>query len=88
MVAPSLASKTSAISNGVATVIFEDLAPGIYGVIAVHDKNGNGTIDSNGQGMPVEDYGATNNALNFGPPGWEESKFSLGQNPQELEIRF
>ncbi len=37
-----------------ATFVFKDLQPGAYAVLVTHDENGNGTLDSNMIGMPVE----------------------------------
>lgn len=88
LVAPPLASKASDIKNGVASVKFENLEPGEYGVVVIHDKNRNGTIDFNAQGIPLEDYGSSNNSMSFGPPQWKDAKFTLGEESLSLEIRF
>ena len=38
-----------------------DLPPGNYAAAVVHDENGNGKLDTNFIGIPVEGYGVTNN---------------------------
>ena len=43
------------------------LAPGTYAIKLFHDANGNGQLDTNAVGMPVEGYGFSNNAGHFGP---------------------
>ena len=54
------------------------LIPGDYGVRVMHDENGNGEMDENLVGMPVEPWGFSNNATgSFGPPAWEDVRFTL-----------
>lgn len=88
MKADPLKTQKAVIKNGVATVTFEKVPPGEYGVISYHDRNDNGSLDFNAQGIPLESYGATNNVMNFGPPQWSDAKFAVGEDPLELEIRF
>lgn len=38
-----------------------DLPAGNYAAVVVHDENGNGKMDTNFFGIPIEGYGATNN---------------------------
>ena len=84
----ALQTKTSLIKDGKVTVTFENVAPGIYGIIGLHDKNKNGNIDMSSKGFPVEDYGISNNPLSMGPPQWSEAKFQVSDEPLDLEIRF
>jgi uncharacterized protein (DUF2141 family) len=66
-------------ANG-GTVLCEclELPAGEYAVSALHDENGNGTVDTNFVGAPTEGTGATNNATQqLGPPGGD-SKIALG----------
>jgi uncharacterized protein (DUF2141 family) len=42
---------------------FANLAAGSYAVAAVHDTNGNGTLDRNALGMPTEGYGFSQNPI-------------------------
>lgn len=88
MKSDALQTKTSEITDGKVTITFEDVVPGDYGILAIHDKNTNGQIDMAGNGMPVEDYGVSNNPLNFGPPQWSEAKFEVNEEPLNLKIRF
>lgn len=54
------------------------LAAGDYGVRVMHDENGNGEMDENLVGMPTEPWGFSNNAAgSFGPPGWQDVRFTL-----------
>ena len=44
-------------SNGQATCVFKDIAPGTYAVSFMHDLNDNGSMDNNMIGIPKEPWG-------------------------------
>lgn len=67
---------------------FKDISPGMYAVVCYHDENNNKQMDFSENGMPLEDYGVSNNVLNFGPPDFESSKFEFGDESLNLKIRF
>ena len=54
-----------------------DLPPGTYAVKLFHDVNGNGELDTNLVGMPVEGYGFSNDAGRFGPAAFGEAAVKL-----------
>ena len=81
-------SKNSKIVDGKSTVTFENLAPGEYAIICFHDKNNNDKMDFEANGMPIEDYGATNNIMNFGPPKYDDVKFIVSDKDLSFEIKF
>ena len=83
-----LQAKSSKIVKGVSTVTFENVAPGEYSVICFHDKNDNDKMDFQPNGMPMEDYGTSNNVMTFGPPQYENSKFTVADKNVTLEIKF
>lgn len=64
------------------------LPAGEYAVRIMHDRNGNGELDSNFVGMPTEPWAFSNNATGrFGPPTWEQVKFSLaGDTTQNITL--
>jgi len=67
-----------AAAAGSVKLVIKDLPPGDYGVALYHDANGNGKMDRNGMGIPLEDYAFSNNALgSMGPPAFEQVKFSV-----------
>lgn len=74
--APVKADGAPPQSDG-ATFVFKDLAPGTYAVMISHDENGNGKLDSNFMGMPIEGYGFSNNPTVMRKPTWEEARFEL-----------
>jgi uncharacterized protein (DUF2141 family) len=44
-----------------ATAVMENLSPGDYGLVVIHDENGNQKMDRNFFGIPKEGFGFANN---------------------------
>lgn len=65
---------------------FEGVAPGRYAVMVIHDENGNGRLDTNLVGMPVEGYGFSNNPRVMRRPTFDEAAFELGADGAALDI--
>lgn len=86
--AEPIQSKNAKIVDGVSTVTFENVEAGEYAIICYHDKNDNDKMDFQENGMPLEDYGVSNNVLSFGPPQYEDSKFIVSDKKVHLEIKF
>ena len=59
---------------------FADLPPGDYAVRVLHDENGNGRMDSNPLGMPLEGYGFSNNPMVMRPATFDEARFTVGDD--------
>lgn len=73
-----VASMAVPASSSPVTVTFEGLAPGSYGMTSFHDVDGDGEMDTNPFGMPVEPYAFPNNAVgNMGPASWERARFNV-----------
>lgn len=83
-----LQSSNIEIKEGISEVKFVNILPGEYAVVCYHDKNNNGKMDFTTNGMPLEDYGASNNVMNFGPPTFENAKFNVSDKNVYLEIKF
>ncbi len=83
-----LEAKSEKIIDGKSTVTFKNIAQGEYSAICFHDKNNNGKMDFNENGMPLEDYGSSNNNMDFGPPSFLDSKFRLAEEDLTLEVKF
>lgn len=65
-------------SAGTVRVEIKDMPQGDYAFALYHDANGNGKLDRNVVGMPVEDYAFSNNALGKrGAPGFADARFQL-----------
>jgi uncharacterized protein (DUF2141 family) len=69
---------TAPITQGNSTIELTEIPHGEYAIAAFHDENNNGQLDRNFLGIPTEDYGFSNDARGaFGPPHFEEAKFSV-----------
>jgi uncharacterized protein (DUF2141 family) len=60
------------------SVTTDALEPGRYAIRVMHDRNGNGELDTNLVGMPTEPWGFSKDARgSFGPPSWRAASFEL-----------
>ena len=71
-----------------ATFVFKDLKPGTYAVLITHDENGNGQLDTNMMGMPVEGYGFSNNPRVMRKPTWDETRFEVGADNLAINVEL
>ncbi|WP_430467803.1 DUF2141 domain-containing protein [Winogradskyella ouciana] len=78
----------SAIKDGKITITFENVLPGDYAILALHDENSNGRMDFQDNGMPKESFGMSNNVMLMGPPQYDDAKFKVEDKDLELNIRF
>ena len=76
------------IKDGKVTITFENVQPGDYAIMALHDENDNKRMDFRENGMPLESYGMSNNVMSFGPPQYDDAKFTVEDKDLELDIRF
>ncbi len=76
------------IKDGKVSVTFKNVKPGEYAILALHDENENNQMDFETSGMPKEAYGTSNNPMFFGPPQYEEAKFTVSDKDLTLNIRF
>jgi uncharacterized protein (DUF2141 family) len=66
-----------------------DLPPGVYAISAIHDRNGNGKLDTNVFGIPTEPYAYSNDASGFmGPARFDQARFTIGTEPVVRVIDF
>ena len=74
---------------GQTSVTFDGLPDGDYAVRAFHDLNGDGKMNTNPFGMPVEPFAFSNNAVgNMGPSSWERAKFAAaGATTQSIDLK-
>jgi len=69
-----LAGQSAPAAQPKVVLVFKNVAPGRYGVTALHDENGNGMLDTNIVGLPTEPYGASRDARGrMGPPAWADA---------------
>lgn len=88
MKGPGIQNASVVSENGVAVAVFENVLPGSYAIMALHDKNDNNRMDFEPSGMPKEDYGTSNNVMAFGPPSFMDSEIAVTDKDLELVIKF
>lgn len=75
--AEPVAKERDSVTGATVRIHFSDLAPGRYAIKLFHDENGNGKLDSNMLGIPVENYGFSNGGGRLGPPSFDDAAFEL-----------
>ena len=88
MKGPGIQNAESKIKNGTVSVTFNNVVPGTYAIMALHDENENNRMDFEDTGMPKEAFGSSNNPMNFGPPQFVDSKFEVAQEVLDIKITF
>lgn len=83
-----LQSVTAKIIAGKTSIVFKEVIPGSYAIVCYHDKNDNNQMDFQSNGMPLEDYGSSNNVMSYGSPNFEAVKFIVTDKNIVLNIRF
>ncbi len=86
--APPLQASATPPQGASASFSFKDLAPGRYAAMVSHDENGNGKLDRNLIGMPIEGYGFSNNPRVMRKPTFEEASFELGEADLAITIEL
>jgi len=81
----AVASQTAPMQAGKARFVFLGLPPGRYALRAFADENGNGKLDTNLVGMPIERYGFSNDAKgNLAAPDFEAAAFRVDADTQTV----
>ena len=88
MKAAPIATLEAKSKEGKVSVTFENVKPGEYAIIVLHDVNENGKMDYRENGMPLENYATSNNVMSFGPPQYNDAKFTVSDKDLDLKIRF
>ena len=77
------------VEKNSATVVFEELLPGIYALVLFQDENMNGKVDRNFIGIPKEGVGFSNNErAKFAPPSFKDCKFEFSRAKPEISIQL
>lgn len=84
--AAPVAARLLAPAGAVTNVRFDGVPAGRYALMVIHDENGNGTLDTNLVGMPVEGYGFSNNPRVMRKPTFDEAAFDVGTDVRALDI--
>jgi uncharacterized protein (DUF2141 family) len=85
---PIKAAKSNVV-DGRVSVMFYSISKGNYAVMAYHDVNNNGKLDTNFLGIPSEPFAFSNNAKGFmGAPKFEKAKFIVDSDTViDLDIK-
>ncbi len=76
------------IEDGKSKVRFADIPEGTYAISVFHDADYDGELDTF-LGIPTEATGSSNNApAKFGPPKWEDAKFTVKNTLVKQHIRL
>ena len=86
----SKAIRTLIIEQGkTKKAIFDNLPFGKYAISVHHDEDSDKEMDTNFFGIPSEGIGVSNNAKgSFGPPEFEDAKFTLNQKRRKISIKL
>jgi uncharacterized protein (DUF2141 family) len=87
----AFAAQKADAEQGAVTLVFKDVPPGRYAVLAYHDENDNGEMDRRFGMIPTEGYGLSNNPKVMGPPSFEDSAFEVSAGEPTrvtLELRY
>lgn len=77
------------VSGATAELVVPGLKPGRHAIKVFHDVNGNGKMDSNPFGMPLEPFAFSNNAVpQGGPARWAEASFEVTDGAATTSISF
>ncbi len=77
------------INNKAAVCTFRNIPAGVYAVSIIHDENSNEKLDIGYFGIPKEPYASSMGAkASFGPPKWEDAKFTMDGSDKEIVIKF
>ena len=75
------------VSGATAAVAFADVPHGRYAVAVIHDRNGNGKLDTRLGLLPTEPVGFSNGAkVRFGPPQFRDAAFDLATPDKAIAI--
>lgn len=69
--------------------ILDDLPLGKYAISVFHDEDGDGQMQKNSLGIPIDRYGFSNNpTLYFGPPSFAKCAVNIKNTKQKIEIEL
>lgn len=76
------------VIDGISKVEFFNIPKGRYAIMLYHDRNGNDKFDKNFLGIPLENYGFSNNISPFlSLPSFESTSFRVDCDNVDIEIK-
>lgn len=77
------------IKNGIAQASFKDLSTGRYAIAVYHDENDDNKFDQGLFGIPLEDFGFSNDVTVFlSAPKFEDAAFDVPENGATIRIHL
>lgn len=73
----AVAMKAVPVTIAGTSVVFDNIPPGTYALIAVHDEDGDGSMTKTWVGLPTEGFGTSNNPTFYGPPRYGSARFEV-----------
>lgn len=84
--AAPVAARVLVPTGDVTRVSFASVPAGRYALMVIHDENGNGRLDTNLVGMPVEGHGFSNNPAVMRRPTFDEAAFDITADALALDV--
>lgn len=75
-------------AEGRVSLVIGGLAAGLYAVSVVHDRDGNGKLNTNLMGLPTEPYGFSGKPASFGPPSFADASLRVGEEGASVSIEL
>jgi uncharacterized protein (DUF2141 family) len=77
----NIAGQFMPVGDGPVAAAFLNLKPGRYAISVFHDENGNGKLDTNLLGVPIERVGFSRDAKgSFGPPKFDAAAIRVSNS--------
>ncbi len=86
--AKPVAAQALDASGDSVTFHFAGLAAGTYAISVMHDENGNGKLDTNFVGMPIEGYGFSNDPKVMRKATFAEASFAVDDKGTAIELHL
>jgi uncharacterized protein (DUF2141 family) len=75
-------------AKGDAELVFDNVAPGRYAIMAYHDENADQKLNLRLGMFPTEGYGLSNNPKVMGPPKFADSAFDVTGAKTSIDINL
>lgn len=77
------------IKDGVARATFADISPGPYAIAVYHDENNDNKFNQGLFGIPLEDFGFSNDVtVFFSAPSFEDAAFDVSETGTTIRIHL
>jgi len=84
----ALRGKSTPAHPGVMEITFPGLSAGDYAVVVLHDENGNKKLDRGLLGIPIEQWGMSNNpSYSLSAPSFDSARFRL-EGDERISVRL